>query len=178
MKQDISKVLQHVLTVWEKCFPSNSLKCLYLLLLTVPVSQRSTASEGFISIQFTWMNESCWLYHSVCDVCKDSESWEVSEGECWKVAGNQMTYFCTLTSIWNTAHGLVLSMYLCSGSVVLTVSFTITPNKFSYVIIFMHTNFIFFPLCVLEISLHDKCRAIRTGYETGTPGVSVSRTQM
>lgn len=41
-------------------------------------------------------------------------------------------------------------VYVCMGSVVLTLSFITAPNKFSYVIIFMHTNFIFFPCVYLK----------------------------
>lgn len=40
----------------------------------------------------------------------------------------------------------IIHMYLCGESMVLTLSFIKTPKKFSYFTIFMHTNFIFFPL--------------------------------
>lgn len=104
----------------------------------------------------------------------------------WKLGGLQR---CTLEGCWkpndlflHCNFHLKYSSWCCHPCIwvvgVLTLSFIIVPNKFFYVIIFMQTNFSFFPLCVLEINLRDKCRAIRTGYETGTSGVSVSRTQM
>lgn len=45
-----------------------------------------------------------------------------------------------------------MRVYLHSGSVVLTLSFVIAPNKLSYFIIFMHTHFIFFPCVYLKLA--------------------------